>query len=167
MLSPKLLGHIRRAPNAEDKKSSFVSDRYYLGAPSFRGFTVAGIGPHSTSNSNHRVSLGGDLMGLFTARLLLPPPVPSITLANAGMRFQLFASAGTLLSDDEVVASGREILSSSKSVPSLVQEHGRASAGVGIWLPIGQNAGLEATWTLWQASQPSDSRASFSLGISQ
>ncbi len=42
-------------------------------------------------------ALGGDLYVHASARAYLPPPLPSVRLANAGVRTELFLCAGTLL----------------------------------------------------------------------
>jgi hypothetical protein len=43
-------------------------------------------------------SLGGDFSAFGAVRLYLPPLIPSIRLANAGVRTQLFVCAGTVTS---------------------------------------------------------------------
>ena len=73
--------------------------------------------------TEHGDVLGGNALFSATARMLLPPPLPSITLANTGLRTQLFAAVGALLPRADDVRA--------VSVSSLGRNLA-ASAGVGL-----------------------------------
>lgn len=75
---------------------SRVIDRLFLHTK-LRGFDA--VGPRAAPVPGGTLAgdvLGGDVMAHASARLLLPPPLPSVRLANAGLRTQLWATAATL-----------------------------------------------------------------------
>ncbi|HEX9658792.1 MAG TPA: outer membrane protein assembly factor BamA, partial [Rhodothermales bacterium] len=83
-----------------------LSDRFFEGASTFRGFEVAGVGPRyiqqgSGVGQNGQVlgqSIGAKLYAIATTEILLPLPVPK----DYGIRASLFADYGTVgLVDDE------------------------------------------------------------------
>lgn len=88
-----------------------LSDRFFEGASSFRGFQVAGVGPRflsgdpntrsggiSDSGELRGQSIGGKVTAIASAEILLPLPLPP----QYGIRAALFTDAGTVgLVDDE------------------------------------------------------------------
>jgi len=97
-------------------------DRLYMTAASLRGFDS--VGPKAArvpGGTPHGDALGGNVAAALTARLLLPPPVPSVRLTNAGVRTQVWASVGSLLDTSAPRLPGASAL------PPLA-----AAAGVGI-----------------------------------
>ena len=66
-----------------------ITDRFYLGGDTFRGFQIAGIGPRDTQFGD---SLGGKLSAVGTAELLLPTKLPE----QYGIKVALFSDFGTL-----------------------------------------------------------------------
>jgi hypothetical protein len=110
-----------------------LPDRFFLQGAKCRGFDS--IGPRANKISGGSISgdaLGGDVLASLSARILLPPPVPSINAANFGVRTQLFATAANL---------------SSLSSPVRLN----ASAGVGLYVPVVAGAALEANYALWHS----------------
>lgn len=71
-----------------------ISDRFFLGGTSFRGFQSAGVGPRDLRNSN---ALGGNLIYKVTSELLFPLGLPD----ELGLRGRTFVVAGSLLDVDE------------------------------------------------------------------
>lgn len=121
-----------------------IVDRYTAGAPLLRGFVDCGLGPHVHCTSanvppgtprldtaaGHADAVGGDVLAAATVRALLPPPLPSATLTNAGVRTFLWASAGALLS----ARGASQMLAGSTAA---VKQHAAATAGVGLRVPLG------------------------------
>jgi len=79
-----------------------LSDRFFEGASSFRGFEVAGVGPRYIQfrNNDGRLdgqSLGGNAYAIGTAEILIPTPLP----AEYGIQVSLFSDFGAVgLLDD-------------------------------------------------------------------
>lgn len=79
-----------------------LSDRFFEGASSFRGFEVAGVGPRYIQfrNQDGRLdgqSLGGNAYAIGTAEILIPTPLPE----EYGIRISLFTDFGAVgLVDD-------------------------------------------------------------------
>lgn len=71
-----------------------ITDRFFLGGSSFRGFQSAGVGPRDLANSN---ALGGNLLYKATAELLFPLGLPD----ELGLSGRAFAVAGSLAEVDE------------------------------------------------------------------
>ncbi len=97
-----------------------LSDRFFLGGSSFRGFAAAGIGPRDTDTDD---ALGGNLYYVGTAEVRFPLGLPK----ELRMFGRAFVDAGTLT---EIDVSGRELEDSGNI---------RLSAGIGLsWLsPLG------------------------------
>ncbi len=66
-----------------------ITDRFYLGGDTFRGFQIAGIGPRDTQFGD---SLGGKLSAVGTAELTIPTKLPE----QYGIKLALFSDFGTL-----------------------------------------------------------------------
>jgi outer membrane protein insertion porin family len=66
-----------------------ISDRFYLGGDSFRGFQVAGIGPRDIRYGD---ALGGKLSAVGTIELTIPNRLPD----QYGIKTALFTDIGTL-----------------------------------------------------------------------
>lgn len=75
-----------------------LSDRFFEGASTFRGFEVAGIGPRyltgfdSQTNEPFGQAIGGKLYAIGTFEILLPLPLPK----EYGIRASLFSDFGTV-----------------------------------------------------------------------
>ena len=79
-----------------------LSDRFFEGASSFRGFEVAGVGPRYIQfrNDDGRLdgqSLGGNAYAIGTAEILIPTPLP----AEYGIQVSLFSDFGAVGLVDE------------------------------------------------------------------
>ncbi len=66
-----------------------ITDRFYEGGDTFRGFQIAGIGPRDLQFSD---SLGGKLYGIGSVELTLPTRLPE----QYGIHASLFTDFGTL-----------------------------------------------------------------------
>ena len=82
-----------------------LSDRFFEGASTFRGFEVAGVGPrYLTSVRDGELfgqAIGGKAYAIGTAEILLPLPLPD----QYGIRASLFSDFGTVgLVDDSTKA---------------------------------------------------------------
>ncbi|HEV2365031.1 MAG TPA: outer membrane protein assembly factor BamA [Caulobacteraceae bacterium] len=66
-----------------------ISDRFYKGGDTFRGFQIAGIGPRDTQFGD---ALGGKLYAIGTVELRLPTHLPE----QYGIKAALFTDFGTL-----------------------------------------------------------------------
>ena len=97
-----------------------LSDRFFLGGSSFRGFAAAGIGPRDTDTGD---ALGGNLYYVGTAEIRFPLGLPK----ELRMFGRAFVDAGSLTDID---VSGSQLEDSGNI---------RVSAGVGLsWLsPLG------------------------------
>lgn len=74
-----------------------LSDRFFEGASSFRGFEVAGVGPRYIEFINQDgnydgQSLGGNAYAIGTAEILLPLPIPE----EYGIRISAFSDFGAV-----------------------------------------------------------------------
>lgn len=79
-----------------------LSDRFFEGASSFRGFEVAGVGPRYIQfrNDDGRLdgqSLGGNAYAIGTAEILIPTPLP----AEYGIQVSIFSDFGAVGLVDE------------------------------------------------------------------
>jgi len=83
-----------------------LSDRFFEGASSFRGFEVAGVGPRflpttAVTDENGQIqgtqAIGGKIYAIGSAEILIPLPLPK----SYGIRAALFSDFGTVgLVDD-------------------------------------------------------------------
>lgn len=141
---------------------SSVLDRFQLGAPALRGFAGEGIGPKGgvvRGGGEHGDSLGGDFSASLGVRLLGPPPLPSVTLVNAGVRTQAWANAGVILPGP--------LRSLSPVVFALTDSTlWSAAAGVGVTVPMGGLANLELNYTLAHSGPGTDLRQVLSMAFS-
>jgi hypothetical protein len=86
--------------SSSSSSTTHLHDRFYAppNGKNLRGF--ASLGPRGTlagaSGVGRGDALGGDVFGAVTARILLPPPVPSINLVNLGVRSYLWGSLGAM-----------------------------------------------------------------------
>ncbi len=107
--------------SAERAYGSRIVDRFFLNGSRFRGFDSVGPKADPVEGGTPQGDvLGGDVLAAVTARLLLPPPLPSVRLANAGVRTQVFASVGSLA------------LAKDAKDPSAFLSRCSAAAGVGL-----------------------------------
>ncbi len=66
-----------------------ISDRFFLGGNSFRGFAVGGVGPRDISTDS---ALGGELLYKGTLELAFPIGLPN----ELGVKGRVFTIAGSL-----------------------------------------------------------------------
>jgi outer membrane protein insertion porin family len=86
-----------------------LSDRFFEGATTFRGFEVAGVGPRYLSGGGRfngdgdlaSQAIGGKAYAIGTAEILLPVPLPK----SYGIRAALFSDFGTVGLVDESTKS--------------------------------------------------------------
>ena len=106
---------------------SHPSDRFYAQnyGSCMKGFASMGPRGVQAAEGIPRVALGGDLCGAVTARLLLPPPLPSVGLVNHGVRSYLWGSLGSL-------APGAERGGSFTSALETFFKRPSCSVGVGV-----------------------------------
>jgi len=71
-----------------------ISDRFYLGGQSFRGFKTGGLGPRDLASGN---AIGGNLSYLATAQMTVPIGLPK----ELGISGKAFTTIGTLTDVDE------------------------------------------------------------------
>ena len=71
-----------------------ISDRFFLGGDSFRGFAPSGVGPHDSDTDD---SLGGNILFAGTAELGFPLGLPE----EFGIRGRVFSDFGTLTDIDD------------------------------------------------------------------
>lgn len=90
-----------------------LSDRFFEGATTFRGFEVAGVGPRFLQGNGldrggdlFSQSIGGKIYAIGTAEIRLPLPLPR----SYGIRSALFTDFGTVgLVDDETKALNEDL----------------------------------------------------------
>lgn len=91
-----------------------LSDRFFEGASTFRGFEVAGVGPRyiprgTVLSSDGRIpsqSIGAKVYAISTTELLLPLPLPK----SYGIRAALFTDSGTVgLVDNSTKALNEDV----------------------------------------------------------
>jgi outer membrane protein assembly factor BamA len=144
------------APTRADGSLGLL-DRYYILGHRFRGYDA--LGPRAAPvefGTMHGDALGGNIFAAVSARLLLPPPLPSIRLANAGVRSQLFFSSAVLAAwaDRHKLID----LNTLKDMPS-------SAAGVGFVIPLSNAACVEANYALWHRGAATDVKSSFRLQL--
>jgi len=104
-----------------------LTDRFYRGGDTFRGFALAGVGPREISASGAN-AIGGDAYAIGTADLRLPEFLP----ADYGVGLSLFSDFGTV----GHLSSGVPANNCQTFPPGLVcikdNMAFRASAGLGI-----------------------------------
>ena len=100
-----------------------ITDRFYLGGDTFRGFQIAGIGPRDTQFGD---SLGGKLSAVGTAELSLPTKLPE----QYGIKLALFSDFGTL----GILDRANKINPNTNAALTTVQDDlgFRASAGLSV-----------------------------------
>jgi outer membrane protein insertion porin family len=101
-----------------------ITDRFYEGGDTFRGFQIAGIGPRDTEFGD---ALGGNLYAIGTVEMSLPTHLPE----QYGIKAALFTQFGTL-----GVLDRSEKINPNTNLPlTTVQDdlNLRASAGISIF----------------------------------
>ena len=101
-----------------------ITDRFYEGGDTFRGFQIAGIGPRDTQFGD---SLGGKLYAIGTFELTIPNKLPE----QYGIRTALFTDFGTL----GILDRAEKINPNTNQPLTTVQDDLglRASAGISIF----------------------------------
>jgi len=95
-----------------------ITDRFFLGGDTLRGFQFGGMGPRDMTNGVND-ALGGNRFSRGTIELTTPTPLPD----DLGFKAHVFADAGTLGKNDVKSLAGDDFKN---------EENLRASVGVGI-----------------------------------
>jgi outer membrane protein insertion porin family len=95
-----------------------ISDRFFIGGDTLRGFEYGGIGPRDLTGGVND-ALGGNRFSRGTIELTTPTPLPE----DLGFKGHMFTDAGTLGKSDETPLPG-DIFKS--------EENLRASVGIGM-----------------------------------
>jgi outer membrane protein insertion porin family len=82
-----------------DGKIIPVSERFFEGGDSFRGFALAGIGPRDVDAPKENSAVGGNVFAIGTLSADLPNIVPQ----SYGLKLGLFSDFGTLGRVDDIV----------------------------------------------------------------
>ncbi len=101
-----------------------ITDRFYEGGDTFRGFAIAGIGPRDTQFGD---SLGGKLYAIGTVEMTIPTKLPE----QYGIKAALFSDFGTL-----GILDRAEKIDPNTNQPLLTVQDDlglRASAGISIF----------------------------------
>lgn len=125
--------------------STRITERYYLGGASLRGFEARGVGPRDSGENGD--SLGGDWFYRGSLRMTFPLGLPN----ELGLRASTFVDFGSVGG----IEAGEGILDDSSM---------RAAAGVGLgWrTPLGP---LTLSWTWPISKEDFDKTERFRLGI--
>lgn len=101
-----------------------ITDRFYEGGDTFRGFEIAGIGPRDTQFGD---SLGGKLYAIGTVEMTIPTKLPE----QYGIKAALFSDFGTL----GILDRAEKINPNTNQPLTTVQDDLglRASAGISIF----------------------------------
>ncbi len=100
-----------------------INERFFKGADSFRGFSIAGVGPRDT-NAPGNPALGAEVYAIGSAQIRLPKIVPE----DYGMDFWLFSDFGVIGK-----ITGQHTACSAPPKPCVRDELApRATAGVSI-----------------------------------
>lgn len=127
-----------------------ITDRFFKGGQSFRGFEIAGLGPRvvqttcTPDTANATIcgdtptllkgdSLGGKAYAVGTLELTVPTPLP----ASYGIRTSLFVDVGTL----GLIDNASQYTSSSTTTSSIVSQVANDD------LALRASAGLSVFWT--------------------
>ena len=97
LISDEIIGSIEVAGGAIVGFGDYepnISDRFFLGGDTFRGFESAGLGPEDPFTDD---SLGGKYYGIVRTEVTFPLPLPE----EYGLAGGLFADAGTLWGLDD------------------------------------------------------------------
>lgn len=132
---------------------SRVTDRFFLGGNSFRGFSVGGVGPRDNQIAATNDSLGGNYYAIARIDASFPVGLPP----ELGIRGGLFLDAGSVWGmDGAPVGSGGTAVDTSAQL--------RASAGFALYwdTPIGP---LVFNWANPFLSVTGDETQSFSVSV--
>ncbi|MCF6273003.1 MAG: outer membrane protein assembly factor BamA [Rhodobacteraceae bacterium] len=131
---------------------SRITDRFFMGGRSFRGFGVGGLGPRDNDGANVNDSLGGNYYAIARLDATFPVGLPK----QLGVRGGLFVDAGSVwgMDGNPVGASG--------AIDTSAQL--RASAGVAIYwqTPLGP---LVFNWASPLVSVVGDETQTFSVSV--
>ena len=94
-------------PTDSKGRTSFFPDRFHAQSLRLRGFSSIGDrGEVVERGLPTGDALGGDFAAVASARLVLPPPIPSVMFSNSGARSYAFASASALALMDTIRGAG-------------------------------------------------------------
>ncbi len=129
-----------------------VSDRYFLGGRTLRGFESGGVGPRRKGGAASGFALGGNYLATATTEVIFPVGLSSEDL---GLQARLFAEFGTLTGIDTDLRSDQFYDESSI----------RGSLGFGIsWTtPLGPLR-LDFAWPVLKENFDKDETILFSIG---
>ncbi len=129
-----------------------LSDRYFLGGRSLRGFEFGGVGPRikADEDSGAGIAIGGNYLATATAEAIFPV---SLSADDLGLKARVFADFGTLT---EVDRKGNDFVDDSSI---------RGSLGFGIsWTtPLGPLR-LDFAWPVMKEKFDEDETILFSIG---
>lgn len=143
-----------------------VTDRFFLGGDSFRGFAFAGIGPRDRSVGINGVrrddTLGGNLYAIARADVSFPIGLPE----EFGVYGGFFADVGTLWSLDDVSAIDRTRTSASNGQTITVDDGAdlRASVGASVFWDGGFGP-IRLNFAVPVRDQPGDDTEFFRLTV--
>ena len=131
-----------------------VSDRYFLGGRSLRGFASGGVGPRrkKAGTTFPDLALGGNYLATASAEAIFPV---GLTSEDLGLQARLFTEFGTLTEVDTSLTSNKYFDESSI----------RGSVGFGIsWTtPLGPLR-LDFAWPVMKEDYDKDETILFSIG---
>lgn len=132
--------------------SSRVTDRFFLGGSSFRGFTVGGIGPRDTFGADINDALGGNFYAVARLDASFPVGLPP----DLGIRGGVFIDAGSVWGLDGAPVGNSGVIDHSAQL--------RASAGLALYwdTPLGP---LVFNWANPFLSVPGDETQTFSVAV--
>lgn len=122
-----------------------ISDKFFLGGSSLRGFDWSGIGPRDETTGD---ALGGNTMFRFSAQIDLPIPA----VENYGLLFHIFSDNGTVYNID----------SFNENVVQSIKLRSTAGFGLSWRSPFGLIS-LDWAWPLYK--QPEDKEQRFLLNF--
>ncbi len=105
LVSDEVIGSIEVAGGAITGFGDYdptISDRFFLGGDTFRGFENAGLGPRDQNTDD---TLGGKFYGIVRTEVTFPLPLPE----EYGLAGGLFADAGTVWGLDDTTYSDPNI----------------------------------------------------------
>ncbi len=124
LISDEIIGSVEVAGGAIVGFGGYepnISDRFFLGGDSFRGFENSGLGPNDPNTDDN---LGGKYYGIVRTEVTFPLPLPE----EYGLAAGLFADAGTVWGLDNVTYTDPNINGGN---PVTIDDSAQLRASVG------------------------------------